>query len=323
MNRLKNYIVLAIKGAGMGAANVIPGVSGGTVALITGVFEELIDSIKSFDLAAIKLLLSGKFKEFAIHINLWFLVSIFIGVAISIISLAKVLDFLFTNYPIFIWSYFFGLILASVYFVGSTIQKWNTSVILTFIVGTAIALAISFLNPATENDNFLYLILCGVVAICSMILPGLSGSFILILLGNYKLIVIEAVTNIRLDILLPVLIGAGVGLVAFSHILSWIYKKFRYQTIAALTGFILGSLLILWPWKNSFDINGEIIPINKFGAFLEVNGVAAQDVKVFGYKQLLPQSVDSTLIITVLLVLLGIVSIWLMEKLAGGNKIKE
>jgi putative membrane protein len=320
VKKLKNYIILALKGAGMGAANVIPGVSGGTVALITGIFEELIDSIKSFDLESIKLLFKGDFKEFAKHVNLGFLVSIFTGVAISIISLAKVLDYLLTNYPVFILAYFFGLILASVYFVGKTVQKWNISVIFTFILGTSIALILSLLNQATENDNFLYLVLCGVMAICSMILPGLSGAFALMLLGNYNLVVIDAVTNVRIDILLPVMIGAGLGLVAFSHIVSWIYKKFRDQTISALTGFVLGSLPILWPWKTFFDANGDIIPINKFGAYLEIDVVAPQDIIPFDSKQMIPDSVDSTVVIALVLLFVGVVSIWLMEKFAGGKQ---
>ncbi len=304
----------------MGAANVIPGVSGGTVALITGIFEKLIDSIKSFDLVAVKLLYKREFKQFAKHVNLSFLVSIFSGVAISIISLAKVLDFLFINYPVYILAYFFGLILASVYFVGRTVSKWNISVIITFILGASIALTLSFLNHATENDNFLYLMGCGVTAICSMILPGLSGAFTLMLLGNYNLIVIDAVTNLRIDILLPVIIGAGFGLIAFSHILSWIYKKFRDHTISTLTGFILGSLLILWPWQNYYDANGNMIPVNKYGAYLEINGIPPESIIAFEAKQYIPESLDSTVIIALLLLVIGVVSIWLLEKFAGGKQ---
>lgn len=321
MKGLKHYIILVLKGIGMGAANVIPGVSGGTVALITGIFEELIDSIKSFDLAAVKLLFSGKFKEFAKHVNLWFLVSVFLGAGISIVSLAKILDFLFSNYPIYIWAYFFGLIIASIYFVGRTVKKWNFSVVFTFLIGTTIAMSISFLNPATENENFIYLIVCGVVAVCSMILPGLSGSFVLILLGNYQLVVLNAINNVRFEILLPVAIGAVVGLVAFSHLLSWIYKKFRDQTISTLTGFILGSLAILWPWKNSFDSNGEIIPTNRFGAFVDNSGaVISEEVKVYGYKQILPSGLDGVFITALILIILGVVSIWLIEKFAGNTE---
>jgi len=322
MKNPKKYIILALKGVGMGAANVIPGVSGGTVALITGIFEELIDSIKSFDLKAFKILFKGNFKEFAIHVNLGFLVSVFIGVAISIISLAKALDFLLTGYPIFILAYFFGLILASVYFVGKTVKKWNISVVISFLIGTSIALSLTLLNQATENDSFLYLVLCGVVAICSMILPGISGAFTLMLLGNYNLIVIDAVTNIRIDILLPFLIGAVLGLIAFSHILSWIFKKFRDHTISTLTGFVLGALPILWPWKTFINSNGDIIPVNKFGAYIEIDGVATNDIIPYDVKVMLPDSIDSTVFIALSLLLAGVITIWLMEKFAGGKQTK-
>lgn len=303
----------------MGAANIIPGVSGGTVALITGIFEELINSIKSFDLEALKLLFRGKFKEFSIHINLPFLLAVFMGIAVSIISLALLLKFLFANYPIYIWAYFFGLILASVYFVGKTVEKWNLAVILSFLVGTVIALSISFLSPATENNAFLYLVICGVVAICSMILPGLSGSFVLILLGNYQLM-IDAVADRDFKTLFPVIIGAGVGLLAFSHLLSWIFKKFRNQTISLLTGFILGSLIILWPWKVSFDNNNNVIPVNEYGA--QVN--SGEEIKTYRYEQYLPEFYDNKDKVVVLsavgLVALGVISIALMEKIAGSKE---
>ena len=317
MKNFKYYVLLILKGIGIGTANVIPGVSGGTVALITGIFEELIDSIKSFDIEALRLLLGGKLKKFAVHVNLYFLLAVFSGVAISILSLAKVLEFLFVNYPVYIWAYFFGLILASIYFVGRTIGKWRVSVIITFLAGTTIALCIAFLSPATENKNFLYLIVCGVVAICSMILPGLSGSFVLILLGNYHLVVIEAINDLRFDILLPILIGAVSGLIAFSHLLSWIFKKFRDETIASLTGFILGSLIILWPWKQSFDQNGLEIATNTFGAFVDKQGIVLSDIKVYSYRHFIPDTINGVVIWAAIFVVAGVISIWLMEKYAG------
>lgn len=291
----------------MGAANVIPGVSGGTIALITGIFEKLIDSIKSFDLKAIKLILAGKFKEFAAHINLSFLIAVLSGVAISIVSLAKLFDFLFVNYPVYIWSFFFGLILASIYFVGKTIQKWNLSVIAIFLIGAALAISISIMTPASENGSFIYLLLCGVVAACSMILPGLSGSFILILLGNYQLVMIDAVNNRDIMVLLPVVIGAGGGLIVFSHFLSWIFKKFHDQTLAILTGFILGSLGILWPWKNEvykLDNNGELL-LKKSGEKI-----------VSGYDWFIPESLNAEVIIAFAIIAMGIISIIVLEKLA-------
>jgi len=302
---IKKYFFLILKGIGMGAANVIPGVSGGTVALITGIFERLIDAIKSFNLTAIQLLLKGKIKEFIKYVDLYFLIAVFSGAVISVFSLAKLLGYLFDNYPVYIWSYFFGLILASVYFVGRTIHKWTISVILTFIIGTTIAILISILSPATKNESFIYLIICGVVAICSMILPGLSGSFVLLLMGNYELIMIDAVSELNFNILLPVAIGAIGGLIAFSHFLSWIYKKYRNQTIATLTGFILGSLMILWPWKN------EIYRIDQAGDYIIKDG----EKLIQGYKWVIPQC-NNQVLWAVVIMLTGILSIWIIEKLA-------
>ena len=319
-SNFKQLISIFLKGIGMGTANVIPGVSGGTIALITGVFEKLIHSIKAFNITAIKLLFKGKFKEFANYINLDFLIAIGLGIAISIISLAKLLDFLFINYPIFIWAFFFGLILASIFFVGKTISKWSISVILIFILGTSSAIALTFLNPATENDSFLYLVFCGVIAACSMILPGLSGSFILILLGNYELVMIDAINQRDLSIILPVVIGAGFGLLAFSHLLSWIFKKFKDQTISLLTGFILGSLVILWPWKKSYSLAGDILPTNKFGAFIDSNNIILDDISPFSYERIIPESFDQNFFLTFAFILLGIFSIYLLERLADKKK---
>jgi putative membrane protein len=303
---MKEYISLFFKGAGMGAANVIPGVSGGTIALITGIFEKLIHSIKSFDLDAVRLLFAGKFRMFSRHVNLDFLIAVFAGIAVSIISLAKLLDYLFNNYPVYVWAYFFGLILASIYFVGKTISHWYFSVILSMAAGTAIAILISVLSPAVENDNFIYLLLCGIVAICSMILPGLSGSFVLVLMGNYKLVMINAVSNFRLEILIPVFLGAVFGLLAFSRFLSWIYRNFRDQTIALLTGFILGSLSILWPWQEPVimtDVSGN--PILKDGEHI-----------ISGYKKFIPAEFNQEVIFVLVLVLTGFITILVIERLA-------
>jgi putative membrane protein len=313
---MREYFGLFLKGIGMGAANVIPGVSGGTIALITGIFEKLIHSIKSFDLKALKLLLGGKFKEFAAHINLNYLIAVFLGIGVSIITIAKLFGFLFVNYPVYIWAYFFGLILASVFFVGRTIDKWSIGVIVMFVVGTVIAILLSVLSPAKENEAIYYLVICGVVAACSMILPGLSGSFVLILLGNYQLVMIDAINNREVGILIPVVIGAGFGLIAFSHFLSWIFKKYKDLTIAVLSGFILGSLGILWPWKSSFDASGQLIPTNKFGAYVDAGGNTITEVKPFAYEQVLPDGFSSVIIWSLILIVGGIVSIWLLEKLA-------
>jgi len=234
----------------MGAANVIPGVSGGTIAFITGIFERIINAIKSFNLTALRLLYQRRFKDLVEHLDLWFLISVGLGVLVSIFSLAKLLEFLFQAYPVHVWSYFFGLILASVYFVGKTIEKWTTSVVILFIAGIGFALMFTFSSPLQENNSLWYNILCGAISACSMILPGLSGSFVLLLMGNYHLIMIQSISNLDFNVLIPVGIGAIAGLVLFSYFLSWIFKRFKDQTISLLTGFILGSLAIIWPWKT-------------------------------------------------------------------------
>lgn len=292
----------------MGAANVIPGVSGGTIALITGIFERLINAIKSFNIAALKLLFKGEFKKLIAHVDFYFLLAVLSGVAVSILSLAHLLDYLFTNYPVYIWSFFFGLILGSVYFVGKTINKWNVPVVSSFIVGTIAAISISVMNPAAENSSVMYLLICGVVAACSMILPGLSGSFVLILMGNYQLVMIDAVNTLNIKVLIPVVVGAGAGLLGFSYILSWVFEKFRNQTIALLTGFILGSLGILWPWKNELyktDTLGELL--------LKPSG----EKIVEGYEWIMPHAFTSEVLLSIGLAIGGILIIWLLEKVAA------
>ncbi len=305
---MKEYLSLFIKGIGIGAANVIPGVSGGTIALISGIFEKLIDSLKSFDIKALKLFFSGRFKEFAKYVNLDFLIAVFAGVFVSILTFAKLLEFLFQDYPVYVWSFFFGLIVASVYFVGKTIKKVNASVVISFILGTSIALVISFMSPAAENDGFYYLFICGIVAVCSMIIPGLSGSFVLILMGNYKLIFIEAVNNFDFKILLPVALGSIFGLIAFSHLLSWIFKKFRDPTLALLTGFILGSLGMLWPWKK------EVFQVNAMGEFLTKSDGS---FVIQGYERYLPDSFSGEVIMAIFLMILGVLTISFLEWIAN------
>jgi putative membrane protein len=310
---MKESLNIFLKGVAMGTANIIPGVSGGTIALITGIFERLINAIKSFNITAIKLLLKGNFSGFAKHTDLLFLIVLFAGVGFAIVSLARIFDFLFREYPVYIWSYFFGLILASVYFVGKTVTKWTLAPLIAFIFGSGFAIALTFMNPATENGNFIYLMICGVAAVCSMILPGISGSFILILMGNYHLVAIDAINNLRFEILFPVLIGAAFGLLGFSYLLSWVFKKFRDQTIALLTGFILGSLGIIWPWKKAIymmDAAGELI-LKKGEPVVERYLIAA------------PQQLNGEFYIALLIMLLGIASIWIIEKQAGAEKPPE
>ena len=298
---MNQYIANFLKGIGVGSANVIPGVSGGTIALITGIFERLINALKSFNLTAIKLFFTGKFKEFAKHTDLWFLASVGCGVVVAILSIARLFEFLFDKYPIYLWSFFFGMILVSIYYVGITIEKFNWKVVLSFLIGTAIALLIAFGTPANENSNIFYLMICGAVATCSMILPGLSGSFVLVLMGNYQLIMIDAVNDLNLQILLPVVLGGVVGLLAFSHLLSWIFKNYRDITIAVLTGFILGSMPIIWPWKN--DV------ITYFGS----------KEKVIGYEYYFPEF-NMEFATALVIMLIGAALIILTEKMAKAKE---
>lgn len=302
---LRTYFLLFLKGMGMGAANVIPGVSGGTVAMITNIFERLINAIKSFDVTALRLIMKGRIRECIAHTDLYFLVAVFSGAVVSVFSLAKLLGFLFDTYPVNVWSYFFGLILASVYFVGRTVGRWSIGVIVVFCIGTAIAAAISLLSPATSNDSIPYLVVCGVAGICSMILPGLSGSFVLVLMGNYELIMIEAVSTLNLKILVPVAVGMVVGLIAFSHFLSWVYRKWKDQTVSILTGFIFGSLIILWPWKT------PIYRIDGAGAFIMKNG----EKIIQGYQRFLPEP-DMAVFWAALFMAVGVVTVVVMELLA-------
>ncbi len=294
----------------MGAANVIPGVSGGTIALITGIYERLINAIKSFDMTALKLLLKWRWRELAKHIDLAFVLPVGLGLVTAILSLAKLFAFLFKNYPVFIWAYFFGLVLASVYFVGKTVKQWYWATYLSFVIGTLIAIAVTILHPAVENDNPWYLFLNGIIAIISMILPGLSGSFVLILLGNYQLVAINGINHLNLKVLLPFAAGAIVGLIGFSHILSWLFKRFRHQTIALLTGFILGSLSILWPWKKAVYL-------------LQNNQVVTKHGKpvVSYYEQILPTHFNTEFWLAILMMILGIVSIVWIEKVSGNNEL--
>jgi putative membrane protein len=312
MNLLKNHIANFLKGFAMGTANVIPGVSGGTIALITGIFERMINSLKSFNFGALKLLLKGDFKAFVSHTDLGFLSVVMLGMIVSIFTVAKLLSFLFLNYPIFIWSYFFGLIIASIWLVSKTISTYNTTVILFIILGTAIAASITILSPARENDSFLYLVICGVVAICSMILPGISGSFVLVLMGNYAL-VLRSITELNITNLAAIAIGCAIGLPAFSHLLSWLYKQYKNQTIAVLTGFILGSLAVIWPWKLSFDNTGSLLSANEFGALL------TPDSKVFSYERIMPD-LDGLFVVAIIIAVLGFLSIYILEKSAIKKK---
>ena len=294
--KLKDYAVLVLKGMGMGAADVVPGVSGGTIAFIVGIYDELIDSIKSINMNSLKLLFTGKFTEFFKSINAGFLLSVLLGIGISVFSLAKIITWLLIDHPILVWSFFFGLVLASSWFVSKEIKLWNWKTILSFIVGVGVAYYITIATPAETPSNLLFIFLCGAIAICAMILPGISGSFILVLLGKY-FFVMEAVKTLDITIIAVFGAGACVGITSFSRILSFALKHFRNITLAILTGFMFGSLNKVWPWKEVVTEGGE--NLMKFE------------------QNILP---NEYVLEAVVLMLAGFILVYLLEKLSASSK---
>ena len=248
----------------MGAADVVPGVSGGTIAFITQIYEELVNSIKSINLESVKLLFSGKLAAFWRAVNGRFLVSVFLGILISVFSLARLLEYLLHHHPVLVWSFFFGLIIASAIYIAGKIKRWSVGKVVALILGIAVAYAITMLTPAQTPQAWWFIFLSGALAICAMILPGISGAFILLLLGKYAF-VIEAVGNLDLAVLGILAAGALVGIISFSNLLSWFLRNFHDLTIAVLSGFMIGSLNKVWPWKRTIqtyvDSHGEVQPL--------------------------------------------------------------
>jgi putative membrane protein len=272
------------------------------MALLTGIFEKVINTVKAFDLKAFKFALTFRFRELFQHIDLPFLSALGIGILAGILTFARLLEYLFEHHALYVWAFFFGLIFASVYFTGKKIRRASVSVMLLYLTGAAVAAGIAFLEPASENSSLPYLLVCGAVAMCSMILPGLSGSYVLLLMGNYELIMIRAVNAFDLSILIPVGVGAVAGLAVFARLLSWIFKKYHDQTIALLSGFIFGSLAILWPWKDAI--------VTSFRKGEEIKE------KVVGYDYALPDlSAETGIALAVMLA--GMAAIVLIEAAAG------
>ncbi len=249
MRSLKDYILLFMKGLAMGAADVVPGVSGGTIAFITGIYDELLASISSVNFSLIKIFKEQGFKGVWKAINGNFLVVLLSGIAVSIFSLAQVITYLLHHQPILLWSFFFGLIVASIWYVGKQITTWNATAIFNLLAGTVLVIWLSITPPLDPNASYLFLFFAGAIASCAMILPGISGSFILLLLGAYST-VMTGVSD-RDYILIGVLVlGAVVGLLTFSKLLNYLLKNYRSSLIAVLTGFLIGSLWKIWPWKE-------------------------------------------------------------------------
>ncbi len=255
--------MLSVKGMCMGAADVVPGVSGGTIAFITGIYDELINSIKSINAASLKMFFTGKWGEFWKMINGKFLLFLLAGIGISVFSLAKIITWLLVAYPVLVWSFFFGLVLASTWFVGKDVKERNWKTGLGFLLGAALAFYITVATPAETPSHFLFIFLCGAIAICAMILPGISGSFILVLLGKYFFIM-EAVKTLDLKVIAIFGIGACVGITSFSRLLSYALSHMRNITLAVLSGFMLGSLNKVWPWKETIGGVEQNVAPNAF-----------------------------------------------------------
>jgi putative membrane protein len=258
------YLGIAARGILMGAADAVPGVSGGTIAFITGIYEELIYSLKQCGVSALKILFQKGFTAAWQHINGGFLLALFSGVIVSILTISGVVLYLLANHPILLWSFFFGLILAAVWSLIRHIDKWEVGIITTFLIGTIGAFLITTISPTTIETSPLIVFLSGMIAICAMILPGISGSFILLLLGMYAPM-LTAVKELQLITLCIFASGCVVGLLSFSHVLSWMFKYYKTMTLALLGGFMLGSLNKVWPWKQTIesviDRHGKEIPL--------------------------------------------------------------
>jgi putative membrane protein len=298
---LKDYSIIMLKGVAMGAADIVPGVSGGTIAFISGIYEELLESISSVSFKTIQVLRTQGFAEAWKQINGNFLISLLVGIGISVVSLAKTISWLLENEPVLLWAFFFGLVLASIFFIGKQITKWN---VVTFIVlagGTLLAYWITTLQPlVTENSSSVFLFISGAFAICAMILPGISGAFILVLLGAYRP-VLEAVHSRDLKIIIVIGAGAIVGLLTFSRLLKWLFHHHKNLTLAILTGFVLGSLNKIWPWK--MIIESKVIE-GKEVVLME------QSISPFVYGE------ENQLLLAVFVATVGFMSIILLEKLA-------
>lgn len=294
---------------GMGAADVVPGVSGGTIAFITGIYEELIESIKSVNLKSIKLLLNFKLADFWKAINGNFLLSIILGIGISFVSLAKLIKYLLEQHPILIWSFFFGLIVASAFVVAKKITEWKLRSIIAMLIGIGIAYMVTVVTPAETPNAYWFLFLSGALAICAMILPGISGAFILLLLGKYEF-VLSALSQFKLDVIAVVGLGAVTGLLSFSNLLSWLLRKYHNMTIALLSGFMIGSLNKVWPWKETLS------------TFTDRHGVE----KPLLQGNILPQTFENltgqqaNLLAAIGLAVLGFTLIMVMEKFSPESK---
>jgi putative membrane protein len=298
-----SYFFLFLKGLAMGAADVVPGVSGGTIAFITGIYERLLNAIRSVNGTALQLLLRGRIAEFWKHTDATFLLVLVLGVGTAFVSLAKLITFLLKAYPEMLWAFFFGLIAASAFVVSKQVRQANVAVWLIGIVGALVAYFITVAVPAETPTALWFIFLSGAIAICAMILPGISGSFILVLLGKYEYMM-QAIKTLQIKDIAVFIVGAVMGLLSFSHLISWALRRYHDLTIALLTGFMVGALNKVWPWKQTLktytDRHGEAKPL------------VQQNVWPWEYTDLTGQA--DYLLYCVLLAVLGFGLVYLLSK---------
>lgn len=295
----------------MGGADVIPGVSGGTIAFITGIYEELLHSLKSIDLKALNLLKQLKFADFWSAINGNFLLAVLAGVVTSIVSLARLMTYLLDHHPIQIWSFFFGLILISSPLILRQVKKWRISVLLAFIIGVTAAYSITILSPTQTPEALWFIFIAGCIAICAMILPGISGAFVLLLLGKYEFI-IHALIKFDFPVIIVFVSGCIIGLLSFSHLLTWILDHYHDLTIALLAGFMIGSLNKVWPWKEvlSFRLDSD------------GNQVPAFDKSILPGDYMVKTGQDPQVFQAIMMMALGVFIVVVIEKIAERLKTK-
>ncbi|WP_299716475.1 DUF368 domain-containing protein [uncultured Tenacibaculum sp.] len=325
-------INLFVKGLTMGGANKVPGVSGGMVAFVMGFYEELIFTFQRVNKTAFKLLFSGKFKSFARYTNFQFLVWVMLGSMCSYFSVSLLLDYFLKNYELYVWAWFFGMIIGSIYYISKDFGNWNFKSVFSLLVGAAIGLTISFMTPAKENDNLWFVFLCGMIGVSGMTLPGLSGSFILILLGNYVLLLVDSVNvlgsvvsemltgnfsalkdavKVRyLKIITVFTLGSAFGLVSISHVLGYVLKHYKPIITAVIIGFISGSLGIVWPWKKTiYKIEEGVYLLDKKGNKIVEN-----------YQRFIPDFQDANTWLTVGFIIFGIALILIIDFYGRKNK---
>ena len=302
---LLDYFVLILKGIAMGAADLVPGVSGGTIAFISGIYEELISSLNAINLSLIKTIKTEGLKSTWEKINGNFLVAILLGIAISILSLSKLITWLLLEKPILVWAFFFGLVLASILIVIKKINQWKLGEFLGLIIGTFFAYQLTKLGALANSESMFYLFISGSIAICAMILPGISGAFILVLLGSYNT-VLQAINDKSIGKLAVFMAGAIVGILSFSKLLKWLFKTYKSITLAVLTGFMVGALAKIWPWKKALTYR-----INSKGINVPLNEECISPLSFDGNPQILS---------AIALMVFGFLMILILEKIGSKNK---